>query len=163
MSTIIICIVIAVAFAAFKSKDFWTSVLGGIVGFAIGFCLYFLGGSFLGTKLPTVEVIEEQEIYALSDSSATKGASYLFAGYIDEKLVYGYVVDTERGKQIKEIDAKNAYITEGDYTPTIRTHKIKFKHDWYNWFARDEFIEEDYVEFLVPIDTITAEYNVDLQ
>lgn len=163
MGTIIICIVIAVAFTALKSKDFWTSVLGGIVGFAIGFCLHFLGGSFLGTKLPTVEVIEEQEIYALGDSSASKSVRYLFAGYIDEKLVYRYVVNTERGKHIEEIDAKNAYIIESDCAPTIRTHKIKFKHDWYNWFALDDFIEEDYVEFLVPIDTITTEYNVDLQ
>lgn len=163
MGTFIICIVIAVAFTALKSKDFWTTVLGGGVGFTIGFCLYFLGGSFLGTKLPTVEVIEEQEICALSASSATKGASYLFAGCIDEKLVYRYVIDTERGKHIKEIDAENAYITEGDYTPTIRTHKIKFKHDWYNWFVPDEFIEPGYVEFLVPKDTITTEYNVDLQ
>ena len=137
-------------------------VLSSILGLMLGFIVWLFVGGIIGCFLPTVEVVEEHELCALSDSSSVEGVNYLFSGYIDEKLVCRYVIDTEKGKHIEEEKTDNVYIKEGDYTPTVKFHKFEFEKKWYYWFAHDGFTEY-YVEFFVPKNTITSEYNIDLK
>lgn len=141
---------------------FFLGFLGGLLGFFVGLILWLFIGGFIGCALPTVEVVEEQEICALNDSTSVEGASYLFSGYIDEDLVCRYVINTERGKHIEEVDTDNVYIKEGDYTPTVKIHSVEFKKDWCYWIAHDMFVDGYYVEFYVPENTVTSEYNIDL-
>lgn len=161
MVFIIICFLYCFLYIWFDSKEFGLSFMGCLLGFCIGFILWFFIGGLIGAGLPMVEVVEEQEICALNDSTSVEGASYLFSGYIDKDLVCRYVINTERGKHIEEVDTDNVYIKEGDYTPTVKIHRYKFKKEWYYWFAHDIFAEY-YVEFFVPENTITSEYNIDL-
>lgn len=142
---------------------FFLGVLSSILGLIIGFVVWLFVGGIIGCFLPTVEVVEEHELCALSDSSSVEGVNYLFSGYIDEKLVCRYVIDTERGKHIEEEKTNNVYIKEGNYTPTVKIHKMDLKKDWYDWFAHELFVEGYYVEFFVPENTVTSEYNIDLQ
>lgn len=136
--------------------------LFGCLGALIGILVYFLVGGFIGTNLPVIETVEEQEIYALNDSTSIKGANYLFSGYINENMVFRYVINTDKGKHIEEVKADNTYVNEGDYTPIVKIHKTSLAKDWYYWFAYDVNDEGDYIEFFVPENTITNEYNIDL-
>ena len=138
-------------------------VIANLFILIIGFIVWLFVGGIIGCFLPKVEVVEEHELCALSDSSSVEGVNYLFSGYIDEKLVCRYVIDTERGKHIEEEKTDNVYIKEGNYTPTVKIHRMDLKKDWYDWFAHKLFVEGYYVEFFVPENTVTSEYKIDLR
>lgn len=146
-----------------SDDGFFLGALSSILGLMLGFIVWLFVGGIIGYFLPTVEVVEEHELCALSDSSSVEGVNYLFSGYIDEKLVYRYVIDTERGKHIEEEKTDDVYIKEGNYTPTVKIHRIDLKKDWYDWFAHELFVEDYYVEFFVPENTVTSEYKIDLR
>ena len=135
-------------------------LLGGVSGFAIWLTI----GSLIGIFLPTTDIVtEEQEIYALNDSSTIKGKNFLFSGYIDEKFVCRYIVNTDKGKSIEEIDTDDNkfYIEEGNYKPKVVKYSIGFKSNWHYLFAFPMF--HDYYKFFVPEGTVTNTYNIDLQ
>ena len=140
---------------------FFDGLLYSIAGLFVGFIFYFFIGGIIGVNLPLNEICEEQKIYALNDSSSIEGQNYLFSGYVDEELVYRYVIDTDKGKYIEEIDAYNAYINEGNYNPMVKHYSYEFEKKWHKLFAHTLFVS-DYYEFYVPENTITTEYNVDL-
>jgi len=136
-----------------------------LFGILCGLGLYGIVGIPLGFYLPRTEgITTEQEICAFSDSSSTESYNFLFSGYIQDELVYRYVIETERGKHIEEVKY-NVYIHEGNYKPTVKFHKYGgFKEDWYKLFALDFSAgDTEYVEFYVPENTITNEYQIDLQ
>ena len=162
MGIIIICVGIGFLITWFDWGDFGMAFFNGMLGLFIGFLLWFLVGGLIGARLPMAEIVDEQEICALNDSTSVDGVNYLFSGYVDEDLVCRYVINTERGKHIKEVDADDVYIKEGDYTPTVKFHEFEFEKKWYYWFAHDIFTEY-YVEFFVPENTVTSEYNIDLK
>lgn len=110
---------------------FWLGVkkkLGMIVDYTLfgilcGLALFCTVGFGLGFLLPRTEgVTTEQEICAFSDSSSTESYNFLFSGYIQDELVYRYVIETERGKHIEEVK-DDVYIREGNYKPTVKFHK----------------------------------------
>ena len=162
MLFIIIPVIIGFILGLLDSEEIGIALCSGFLGLAIGTMLYLFIGGMLGTSLPTVDVVEEQKICALVDSSEIEGANYLFSGYIGEKLVFRYVINTDKGKHIEEIQSvENVYINEGDYEPMVKIYSKEFAKEWYNWIAFPWFSKE-YV-FYVPHDTITNEYNIDLQ
>ena len=150
----IISIIIGVIIGIVASYDEWGDYehcwVDGIVGALIGLVIWFFVGGIIGKFLPTVETVEEQEIFALNDSAAFEGTHYLFFDYINENLAYRYVINTDKGKHIEELNSENVCINEGDYKPTVKTYTTHFKEDWYYWFAHDLFISESYVVFFVP-------------
>lgn len=163
MAYIILGVIIGFILGFKDLEDFVDGLLGAMVGFLIGGILTFTVGLAIGFNVPTVEVVEKQEIVALTDSTSLEGQKYLFSGYIKENLVCRYVINTERGKHIEEIQSNNVYIKEGDYKPTVVKHRFVPKEDWYFWFCIPIGSESSYTEFLVPENTVTSEYNIDLQ
>ena len=161
MAIIIICVIIGFIIGYVSWNYFDDGMLYAIVGLVIGLAIYFLAGGAIGCNLATNEVIEEQKIYALNDSLGVEGGYYLFSGYIDGDLEYRYVINTDKGKHIEEVDADYGYIKEGNYTPKVEHHYYTFEKKWHKWFAHRLFVE-DYYEFYVPENTVTTEYNVDL-
>ena len=162
MIWIIVCAIIGFVIM----YDFWCSfgdgIMGAFCGAFCGFLLYFLIGGLIGCSLPLNQVVEEQEIYALTDNSSVEGVHYLFSGYIDEDLVCRYVVNTDKGKHIEETDVDNVYINEGDYKPLVKHYTYVLEKEWHNLFAHELFTD-DYYEFYVPKNTVTNEYNIDLK
>ena len=59
---------------------FFIGVLSSILGLIIGFIVWLFVGGIIGCFLPKVEVVEEHELCALSDSSSVEGVNYLFSG-----------------------------------------------------------------------------------
>lgn len=169
MAYIIICVVIAFIIGYMDYNDFEDGILGAFVGLAIGGILFFFVGGWIGNELPQKEIVTEQQIYALNDSTSTEGRKYLFSGYIDEDLVYRYVASNDKGKYIEEIkdddDTYNPiYIKEGNYTPALKHFSYKLEKDWHKLFAHADFKntkDECYI-FYVPEGTVTNEYNINL-
>ena len=163
MLFIIIGIILGIVFGWKDSYEAIEAALGGFIGVIIGLFVWFIVSLFC-YNLPYNEIVTTQEICALNDSSEVGGQKFLFSGYIEENLVYRYVVDTERGKHIEECDVDDAYIKDIESNnPYVEIHKYQFKSGWYYLFAIDFKSEENYQVFYVPNGTITNEYNVDLQ
>lgn len=162
MAIVIICVIIGFIIG-YKTNwdDIVSGILAGILGLLIGLLIYLIVGGCIGCELATKEVIEEQKIYALNDSIGVEGGYYLFSGYIDGNLKYRYVIDTDKGKHIEEVAADYGYIKEGDYDPKVEHHYYEFEKKWQSWFGHRLFVE-DYYEFYVPENTVTTEYNIDL-
>lgn len=161
MGWIIICIVIAIFCSYIEFEDFSMLLMSAFLGMMLGVVFYVIIGGCIGESLPVEKVIKTQQICALTDNSSIEKRDYLFSGYIDEKLIYRYVVDTEIGKHIEEIDDAKVYIKEGDYSPTVEHHYYVLKKEWHKWFANTIMIEDYYV-FYVPENTVTSKYNIDL-
>ena len=75
----------------------------------------------------------------------------------------GFYLTMVKAEHIEEEKTDNVYIKEGDYTPTVKIHRMDLKKDWYDWFAHELFVEGYYVEFFVPENTVTSEYKIDLR
>ena len=163
MAYIILGIIIGFIVLFMDFGEFLDGLGGALIGCLIGMLIWLVVGFPLGIAVPSTEVIEEQEIVALTDSTSIEGQKFLFSGYINEDLVCRYVINTERGKHIEEVKSDNVYIKEGDYKPTVIKHKFVPKADWYWWFCFPIGHETNYTEFLVPENTVTNEYNIDLQ
>ena len=161
MVIVIICVIIGFIIGYKNWGYIGDGILYGFAGLLIGFTIYFFAGGVIGCELATKEVVEEQKIYALNDSIGVEGGYYLFSGYIDGNLKYRYVIDTDKGKHIEEVAADYGYIKEGNYDPKVEHHYYEFEKKWQRWFGHRFFVE-DYYEFYVPENTVTTEYNVDL-
>lgn len=162
MAYLILGIVVGFIIAFMDWGEFFDGLLGALTGLFIGILIWMVVGFPLGFAIPTTEVIEEQEIVALTDSTSIEGRKFLFSGYINENLVCRYVINTDKGKHIEEVTSDNVYIKEGDYKPAVIKHKFVPKSDWYWLFCFPIGHETNYTEFLVPENTVTSEYNIDL-
>lgn len=163
MAYLILGIIIGFIIGFMDFGELLDGLASALLGLLIGMSIFLLVGFPLGFAVPTTEVVEEQEIVALTDSTSVEGQKFLFSGYIDEDLVCRYVINTDKGKHIEEVKSDNVYIKEGDYNPTVIKHKFVPEADWYWWFCFPIGSGGDYTEFLVPENTVTSEYNIDLQ
>lgn len=151
-------------FIYFITESIAETFFGSLIGLFIGMIIWLSIGGIIGEFLPTKEIIETKPLYALTDTTSTYGEKFLFSGYIDEKLTYRYITETERGKHIEEIDTKNVYVNEGDYQPHLKISKKELAKDWYFLFANDLAIDETtYYEFYVPENTLIHNYQIDLE
>lgn len=161
MAIIIICGIVALIISIIDYNDAFDTFFNVIIGLGVGLVLFILIGGAIGSVLPQEEVVEEQRIYALNDSSAVEGEKFLFSGHIDEQLVYRYVTNNDKGKRIEELDNGEVYIKEGNYTPALEHHYNILSKNWHKLFANAWFSDEYYI-FCVPRGTVTNEYNIDL-
>lgn len=154
---------------AVEWRDGWFSypLLYFILGLAIGFFLLIVP-VLIGYGVYEFEEYNEQaELCSFKDSTKIEGKKYLFSGYMDEKLIYRYVINTEYGKQIKESQFDNyTYIKEIENINKayIKTYYKKAIVD-NKWKLMIAFPFDDKVRtvFEVPTGTVTQEYNIDLE
>lgn len=162
MLFIIILVILGFIVMYSGGESFSDGLLGALIGFLTGLLLMFTIGQIIGLMLPKEENITKENIYALNSSDSTEGASFIFSGYVDENFIYRYVIETDKGKHVEEIDADKVYIVEGNYEPIMEIHKTVFKYKWMYLFAYHGS-EKDYVKFYVPSGTVTTEYSVNLE
>lgn len=130
-------------------------VLVGLLIFIIGVCCP------VSSHIEKEETISTQYIYALNDTSSIEEQFFLISGSVDEKYTIRYVINTSKGKQVKEIKGNNIYIKEGNYKPHLEYHDIRFKNKkWYLLFSHPN---ENYTVFYIPENSIINDYNLDLQ
>ncbi len=133
-----------------------------VIGFISGCFMWFFIGGIIGTYIPKEKIEEVQEICAFSDNSSTSVTTYLFSSHSDEKLIYRYIINTDKGKQINTLENPNVYIEEVNTQPKLVRYYTVFTNKIYNLIAND-MIGDNYYKFYVPEGTVTNEYKVDLK
>lgn len=162
MAWIIICTVAAFVYVYMQIEEVSISLWSALMGCIVGMACYCILGGMIGSVLPVDKVIKSNQICALTDNNSIEGRYYLYSGYINEKIVYRYVIETEIGKHVEEIDSGRVYIKEGNYPPTVKHCSFVLKKKWHYWFANTSMMEDYYV-FYVPESTVTGKYNIDLK
>ena len=171
MIFVIICLLISFYFVAQCWMDKWNSIGINIcatifipfLGIGAGLILWLSIGSIIGLFMPTVDIKETKELYALQDSNEISGSFFLGCGRIDEEMHYAYIIQEDRGKQIQtlEIDTNDIYLNDNVDTPTLDIYSKDFKYGWMYWFAVPRG-DCEYV-FNIPPDSIDYKYNIDLK
>ena len=171
MIFVIICLLISFYFVAQCWMDTWNSIGESIcatifipfLGIGTGLILWLSIGSVIGLFMPTIDVKETKELYALQDSNEISSSFFLGCGRIDEEMHYAYIVKEDKGKQIQtlEIDANKIYLNDNVDTPTLDIYSKDFKYGWMYWFAMPRG-DCEYV-FNIPSGSIDYKYNIDLK
>ena len=171
MIFIIICLLISFYFVAQYWMDTYNSIGENIcatilipfLGIGVGLILWISIGSIIGLFMPTIDVKETKELYALQDSNEISGSFFLGCGRIDEEMHYAYIVQEDRGKQIQtlEIDTNDIYLNDNVDIPTLDIYSKDFNYGWMYWFAMPSG-KCEYV-FNIPSGSIDYEYNIDLK
>ena len=171
MIFVIICLLISFYFVAQCWMDTYNSIGENIfatifipfLGIGIGLILWISIGFIIGLFMPTIDVKETKELYALQDSNEISGSFFLGCGRIDEEMHYVYIVKEDKGKQIQtlEIDTNKIYLNDNVDTPTLDIYSKDFKYGWMYWFAVPRG-DCEYV-FNIPSGSIDYKYNIDLK
>ena len=170
---IIAGIVIAVLFSRYMADSLPGKIFTGIITVPIfagvGCLLGVVAGILLGLVglliIPTeITTISETPIYSLTDQTQYNGRFVLGSGYIDSDLCIYYVAETDNGKKIMDSEREYKTIIESDsQTPIATVTGERYRWNWLNWIAIDlhDFVDE--TTLVVPTNTITTEYNIDLK
>lgn len=170
---IIAGIVIAVLFSRYMADSLPGKIFTGIITVPIfagvGCLLGVVAGILLGLVglliIPTeITTISETPIYSLTDQTQYNGRFVLGSGYIDSDLCIYYVAETDNGKKIMDSEREYTTIIESDsQTPIATVTGERYRWNWLNWIAIDlhDFVDE--TTLVVPTNTITTEYNIDLK
>jgi len=135
--------------------------IGCLLGVAAGILLGLVGLLIIPTETTT---ISETPIYSLADQTQYNGRFVLGSGYIDSDLCIYYVAETDVGKKIMDSEREYTTIIESDsQTPIATVTGERYRWNWLNWIAIDlhDFVDE--TTLVVPTNTITTEYNIDLK
>lgn len=170
---IIAGIIGAVLFSNFMADSIPGKIFSGVITvplFAgLGCLLGAISGALLGLVglliIPTeTTTISETPIYSLADQTQYNGRFVLGSGYIDSDLCIYYVAEIDDGKKIMDAEREYTTIIESDsQTPTATVTGERYRWNWLNWIAIDlhKFVDE--TTLVVPTNTITTEYNIDLK
>lgn len=172
-----IFIIAGAALAVFFSRDMAGSLPGKIftgiitvpIFAGVGCLLGVVAGILLGIVglliIPTeTTTISETPIYSLVDQTQHKGRFVLGSGYIDSDLCVYYVAETDSGKKIMDSEREYTTIVESDVqAPSATVMGERYKWHWLNWVAIDLHDFADETTLVVPTNTITTEYNIDLK
>ena len=171
MIFIVICLLISFYFVAQCWMDTWNGIGENIcatiflplMAIGVGLILWLLIGSIIGCFMPTVDIKETKELYALQDGNEVSGSFFLGCGRIDEEMHYVYIVKEDRGKQMQtlKIDTNDIYLNDNVDTPTLDIYSKDFKYGWMHWFA----VPRGDCEYVlnIPPDSIDYKYNIDLK
>ena len=119
--------------------------------------------ALIGTAISSNEIIYEETvtpIVALEDNVTSRGRFFLGTGTSKSDIYYYYMIDTERGYVMKNVQASDAYIKYDTNPRIVIENGCGFKH-WYNniW----AFPVSTYYTIYVPEGTILNNYNIDLK
>ena len=166
MLIVILLLIVLVGFIIFIIGAIFDTDLLGEVGFKMIVYTFFIVIVAIIVPLffPTTQVlIQTQNILALNDNISIEGNYFLFSGYINEKMEYRYIIDTDKGKHVESCDVDNTYIKETtDDKHYIEHYKSEFKYQWMRtWFICLD--DSSYDVIYVPKGSITTKYNIDLE
>lgn len=103
------------------------------------------------------------EISALKDNSNVSGQSFIGTGFISENQYYFYMTETEKGKKMNKVRINDAYLNEGDYVPYVDVYSYRYKSKLARWLYGENKDENYEFVFFIPEDTITTEFNIDME
>lgn len=148
----------------FELEEILALFFGTIIMAALAACILMLSSSMVCSLFAEIEytVAETKEITALNDNSTASGYFFLGSGQVDEEMKYFFVEETEKGKHVDSVSAKNAYVIESNSeTPRIELLRPDFKNKGLWWIAFP--MQDPEYRIYIPEDSITTDFNVDLE
>ena len=136
----------------------------GAIGIFLVIIIWGVISSCIGMALPSDEVWDTQEtqICSLKDSINSEGRFFLGTGSEKTHLYYWYVtVDEDGARTIHKLDADNVKVYEDDdEVPRIVETWTQSSNFWHRFFA---FTEQKTTKIYIPEDSLTNNYEVDLE
>jgi hypothetical protein len=156
-----LAVIFFMIFMALEEETF----IGVVRSILIGFFVFFISLIFvciIGELVETKEVLQPKiELSALKDNSSIEGRFYLFGGSIDGVDYYHYIEQKNGYKQKGKIKSDGVKIYE-DGENYIQECKREFKNPvWNNWLGLFDY--DCPGEIHIPKDSITTQYNIDLE
>lgn len=101
------------------------------------------------------------ELRALSNSETVegqfRGGLFVSSGYIDGKQVFSYIQSEGEGYVLRQFDAEDAVIYQGDYDPSVEITTYRWGNPWF--WPWDRGTTES-AEFYVPEGSVANTYEV---
>ncbi|KQL18830.1 hypothetical protein [Cytobacillus solani] len=169
MGLIILAVIVGTAAAVLLAIEIHADSFGewfvsAMLGFMIGLLTLLLGilPSFVYDTSPATP--SKQEIHAIKDNNEVHGNFALGFGSVDEEQYYYYVIeDVEGFKSIEKTKVSKSKIKEdANDQPYILTYKHRFNSAFAR-FMYGEYSGSYSYEIHVPKNTITTEFNIDLE
>lgn len=167
MFWIILAIITLIGFNIYAIVDrdgdlvFWGFIGMTLVAF-LGFVIMFLGNACITAD----KVIETNkvEVCALADNNEVSRQFFLGTGSIDKDLYYFYVAKNDDGgktiEKLKSEDNSHIVLYEDEKETPYLLKKTAVSSNWAaNFFLG---IDQTYYEFHIPPNSITSNYNIDL-
>lgn len=144
-----------------------TTILFGLFGILVA----MVPAAITESYVPEVEVVEKP-IYALQDNFTTEGryshGIFYGQGYINEELNYFFIADADnRGRKVQNISIDSTYLNITEEQPTVEYH---YKDTTYPKIVKVlcypltiPIRSEDYHVLNVPENSMTTEFNINLQ
>lgn len=164
MITVIICAIIGMAWFLITELREWgfegfltiiTTLLSGIVGFAVGLLISFALPADLSTEKYSLN------IEALQDGNGTNGRFFLGSGHIKDEMHYVFYYEVNGLYRMAQVKSCNVSIKYSEGKPKANVTKIIKTDSWINWFASDSDVGEETYIIEVPKGTIRNNYNLD--
>lgn len=84
----------------------------------------------------------EYELRALSNSETVegqfRGGLFVSSGYVDGKQIFTYIQSEGEGYVLRQFDAEDAIVYQGDYAPKIEVTTYRWGNPWIFPFDRGE-------------------------
>lgn len=104
------------------------------------------------------------DIYAIKDSTEIEGSFSLGTGQVSGEQYYYFVTKTDNDfKKVDKVKVNHSVMKEGDY---VQPYVIQYPKEFDSAFARimyGKYSGYYFYEFYLPNDTITTDYNIDLE
>lgn len=108
----------------------------------------------------TETITDSYRIYSMADNIGVSGQFALGSGSVGGEDYIYYMVDTDKGYQIRSQKTSNSYIKQTDQQPYIEVVEYDYENAILRWLTVPMF-DDSYI-FHTPADTVKIAYNVDL-
>jgi hypothetical protein len=129
-----------------------------IINCVLGFISFVIqSNSYIEQKPETIEIV------ALQDSQNVTGRFYFRSGYIEEKLYYYMMYNSDKGQTTLKLQSDKSYITESnDVKPHVEIYRKAIENKFLIWYL-GESVRDDYYKIYAPKGTIDKSFSIDLK
>lgn len=104
---------------------------------------------------------DSYDLKALSTSETVegqfRGGLFVSSGYVDGKQIFTYIQSEGDGYFLRQFDAEDAIVYQGDYDPEIKVTTYRWGNPWFVPWDRGE---NQTAEFYVPEGSVANTYEV---
>lgn len=161
-------IVITVGVGIYQASEWGGWVDGLTMGFlallisgVVGALIMLIAGSVWMKPYVLDQHENEYELRALSNSETVegqfRGGLFVSSGYIDGKQVFSYIQSEGEGYVLRQFDAADAVIYQGDYDPSVEITTYRWGNPWFVPWDRGT---NETAEFFVPEGAVANTYEV---
>lgn len=149
----------------FNQDDVMQLLLKTCISLIIFSVLSFIIYDVVPENCKMKEQTNTEQIICLNDSTSIHGRMYLRSSYINQTEIYKYYVkNNDNGYVYQHVNANECIIFQDGDTSVVKHYYI-YDNKFIRWVYGDDnynLIRKIYYEIHIPKDSITTEFNIDL-